>query len=146
MVRTFPHLGRQWQVELSGTSHGVGSIFPPRITSWGVLFTDMTEPGNDPVFGSVSKGSLAELSDDALRESLEAALVHRALEDPKWDWRTVPGVAKSTGLSEPQVESALSSSAAIIRSSVPDEHGRALFTTRTHYKKRRSFLDVLRST
>lgn len=146
MSRTFAHLGKDWQVELSGTSHGVGSIFPPKISSWGVLFTPAGDDSAAPLYGSVSRQALSELTDEELRASLDAALVHQALEDPAWDWRTVPGVAKSTGLPPERIEDVLSSSNAVIRSTIPDERGRALFTTRDHYKKRRSFFDILRST
>ena len=146
MSRRFRHLNRAWDVELTGASHGVGFGFPPKVTSWGVWFRPADEPSADPFYGSIWRPNPAELSEDELRKCLEAALVIKALEDPNWDWRTVEGVAESTGLSEERVQEVLESSAAVIRSSVPDERGRPLYTTRKHYKNRRSFLDSLRTT
>jgi hypothetical protein len=144
--RRFEHLGRAWDVELTGASHGVGFGVPPKISSWGVWFRPADEPSAGLLYGSIRRPDPAELSEDELRKCLEAALVLKALEDPDWDWRTVEGVAQSTGLPVKRVQEVLESSAAVMRSSVPDERGRPLYTTREHYRKRRSFFDFLRST
>lgn len=146
MGRKFRHLDREWDVELTGASRGVGLGFPPRIASWGVWFRPADEPSADPFYGSIWRPDPAELSEDELGGCLESALVLKALEDPNWDWRTVEGVAQSTGLPEDRVQKILESSARVIRSTVPDDRGRSLYTTRQHYKKRRSFLDSLRTT
>ena len=146
MTRRFRHLNREWDVELTGASHGVGFGLPAKITSWGVWFRPADEPSADPFYGSIRRPDPAELSEDELGRCLEAALVLKALEDPDWDWRTVEGVAHSTGLPQQRVREVLESSAAVIRSSVHDKSGRPLYTTREHYKKRRSFFDSLRST
>ncbi len=146
MGRTFQHLNRVWDVELTGTSHGVASGIQPNITSWGVWFKSIDDPSTGPVYGSISRPDPAQLLEDDLRKSLESALVAKALEDPHWDWRTVKGVANDTGLTEEKVRGLLESMTSVLRSSVPDKEGRSLYTTRQHYKKRRSFLDSLRTT
>lgn len=147
MGRRFRHLDHDWDVELTGASHGVGFGFPPSITSWGVWFKRVDEPDAEAFYGSISKSDPADLSEDQLQRSLERALVLKALEDPNWDWRTTQGVAQSTGVSEDRVRQIVESSpGVVIRSQVPDEHGRALYASRRHYKRRRSFLDSLRTT
>jgi hypothetical protein len=115
------------------------------LTSWGVWFSRVDDKSAKPFYGSVLKSDLSELSDEDLRKSLESALVMKALEDPEWDWRTVAGVAEETGLPKGKVRELLESSTSVIRSSVPDNEGRSLYTTRQHYKARRSFLDSLRT-
>jgi hypothetical protein len=63
-------------------------------------------------------------------------IVVRALEDPKYEWRTVEGVAEQTGLEESNVRETLEElNGEIIRSSIPDESGRNLYTTRRHYRE-----------
>ena len=70
-----------------------------------------------------------------------------ALENRKWDWRTVEGIARDTELSEQQILEILEASPnEIIRSRIPDAQGRALYTTRRHYAQRRGILDKFRST
>jgi hypothetical protein len=57
--------------------------------------------------------------------------VLRAVRDPRWDFRTVNGIARQTGLSEDVVADALGqllSDGAVRRSDVPDRHGHSLFT------------------
>jgi predicted ArsR family transcriptional regulator len=62
--------------------------------------------------------------------------VTSALEDPKYEWRTIDGVAKELGLTEAQVRAVLDDlQEEIVRSSVPDESGRNLYTTRRHYRQ-----------
>jgi hypothetical protein len=63
-------------------------------------------------------------------------IVVRALEDPNYEWRTVEGVAEQTGLEEANVRETFEElNGEIIRSSVPDESGRNLYTTRKHYRQ-----------
>jgi hypothetical protein len=72
----------------------------------------------------------AHLDDSAMR------LVIDALEDPRYDWRTVEGVAEQTGVDPYTVRAILKESEdKIVRSSVPDESGRSLYTTRRHYRQ-----------
>jgi hypothetical protein len=63
-------------------------------------------------------------------------IVVRALEDPNYEWRTVEGVAEQTGLAASSVRQILDElNGEIIRSSIPDESGRNLYTTRKHYRQ-----------
>lgn len=77
--------------------------------------------------------------------------VLRALSNPKYDWRTVDGVSRETGLDRSIVLQIIEGrSDQIIRSRVRDAQGRDLYATRRHYRERHSpaqrFLDQLRST
>ena len=77
----------------------------------------------------------------------EKDLILQALEDPKWDWRTVEGIARETGVPAEKVTEVLESAPEdVIRSTLPDKLGRSLYTTRRHYKKTQSFLNRFRST
>jgi hypothetical protein len=59
----------------------------------------------------------------------------RALEDDRYEWRTVDGVAEQIGVPATQVQKFLESlTPEIVRSSIPDEAGRSLYTTRKHYR------------
>ena len=59
----------------------------------------------------------------------------QALEDPRYQWRTVDGLAVDLGLSREEVAEKLAAMRSrIVRSSIPDELGQALYTTRDHYK------------
>jgi len=67
-----------------------------------------------------------------------AEAVVRALENPKYDWRTVQGVARETGLAEERVEEALAEMRNILVHTC-DESGRSLFTTREYYNRTASW-------
>ena len=72
----------------------------------------------------------------------------RALEDERYEWRTVDGVAEQIGIPAAQVQDILESlKQEIVRSSIPDEAGRSLYTTRKHYRDTHGlgarFLDAL---
>lgn len=59
----------------------------------------------------------------------------RALEDNRYEWRTLDGVAEQIGIPAAQVQEILESlKQEIVRSSIPDEAGRNLYTTRKHYR------------
>jgi predicted ArsR family transcriptional regulator len=59
-----------------------------------------------------------------------------ALEDSRYEWRTTEGVAKEVGITPAQVRETLEDlKEEIVRSSVPDESGRDLYTTRRHYRQ-----------
>jgi hypothetical protein len=67
--------------------------------------------------------------------------VVRALENPKYDWRTIDGISTETGISPQQVSLILQflpSVVDIVQSSAPDKKGRQLFTTRNHFNRRQS--------
>lgn len=62
-------------------------------------------------------------------------LVISALEDPRYDWRSIDGISEQAGLSRAQVRRVIEEMEdMIVRSSVPDEEGRSLYTTRRHYR------------
>jgi hypothetical protein len=66
---------------------------------------------------------------------LSSRIIH-ALEDPRYDWRTIEGVAEETSIPAATVQEVLESlKEDVLRSSVPDELGRNLFTTRKHYRQ-----------
>jgi len=74
--------------------------------------------------------------------------VVRALENPKYDWRTLDGISEETGIALDQVAmilGLLQNSGAVVRSSVPDKFGRPLFTTRNHYAKRQNLANRILS-
>lgn len=71
--------------------------------------------------------------------------VFEALADPRWDFRTVQGIANETGLSEDTVRIILDSHPNLVRqSSVPDRYGRPLFTLRGRPINRQERIALLR--
>src|SRR5258708_28089703 len=72
-----------------------------------------------------------------------AEIVAGALENPKYIWRTVEGIAKETSLPPGDVLYALESdlSDSVVRSSIPDRKGRSLYATRGRYQSRRSVVN-----
>jgi hypothetical protein len=77
---------------------------------------------------------LAEL-DDPMKEL--AHKVATALESDEYDWRTLGGIAKDTGLEPHAIEKALSALTPILVQS-ESRDGLPVFTTREHYQERRS--------
>lgn len=60
-----------------------------------------------------------------------------ALENPKYDWRTIDGIANDTRLSTERILHTINTlDEEIIRSPIPDEKGHYLYTTRKRYKTR----------
>jgi hypothetical protein len=93
---------------------------------------DMTEPTNH---------GTEPHSDDA-----EMARVVEALEDSRYDWRTVEGVSRVAALPPARVIEILRTHPdTFMQSAVPDPQGRPLFTTRRHYRQTHSSLDRLKS-
>ena len=74
---------------------------------------------------------------------LTSAVIH-ALEDKRYDWRTIKGLVKDTGAVESEIVSILNSlSDRIVRTQ--DADGRSLFTTREHYNQTHSLGDKILS-
>jgi hypothetical protein len=76
----------------------------------------------------------------------QAKRVLHALENPRYDWRTLKGIAAETNLPEDEVSAivdTLGSQVGIV--SKIDRQNRRLFTTRDHYRTKRSTLDSLLS-
>jgi hypothetical protein len=62
-----------------------------------------------------------------------------ALEDDRWEWRTLPGVASDTGLPEAEVRKIIDESRdVVIRSEVSSVAGEPLFTTARHWDHKAS--------
>jgi DNA-binding Lrp family transcriptional regulator len=63
--------------------------------------------------------------------------VVQALEDKRYKWRTIGGIAGQTGISPGEVRRILKKlidAEIVIRSTVPSVEGEDLYTTRRHYK------------
>jgi len=80
--------------------------------------------------------------------------VFEALDDPQWDFRTIPGLSKATGVPESLVKDIVERYPQFIRRSpVPDSGGRALYTLaskgsslREWYSTTRAFITKSTST
>jgi hypothetical protein len=74
---------------------------------------------------------------------LKTAVI-KALEDERYDWRTVGGLARALGTDERSIVDILGSMPdQIVR--VTATNGQSLFTTRSHYEKTHGFGDKLLS-
>ncbi len=72
--------------------------------------------------------------------------VWEALSDPAWDFRTIDGISKATGLPESEVRAILEKYPDLHRkSAVPDQQGRELFTLRSRPVKIRERVAFLRT-
>ena len=68
--------------------------------------------------------------------------VHTALEDPEWDFRTVTGIVKDTGLDRECVERVLDTHRPEIRQTLSRD-GQIIYTLRSRPKKMREiFADI----
>ena len=64
-------------------------------------------------------------------------VVFEALEDPRYLWRTVDGVARQTGLTPKEVLAALEANPdRVLRARATAPDGASLYTTREHYQRR----------
>jgi hypothetical protein len=73
--------------------------------------------------------------------------VVRALENPKYNWRTIEGISEETGIDAHQVAliiQFLPNKVDLVQSS--DRSGRQLFTTRNHYNRTQNVLNRILST
>jgi hypothetical protein len=67
--------------------------------------------------------------------------IDRALENPKYKWRTIRGVAQETGLSPEKIQEYLVSHGDVfVQSSAISTNGERLFSTRSKYRKTTGFL------
>lgn len=70
----------------------------------------------------------------------------KALADPTWDFRTIPGLSESTGIPEPEVATILTKYPDLVRKSpIPDRRGRPLFTLRERRPKAQEIFAEIRS-
>ena len=80
--------------------------------------------------------------------------VFEALDDPQWDFRTIPGLSKASGIEESKVKDILERYPQLIRQSpVRDSKGRVLYTLvskgsslREWYRTTRAFITKSTST
>ena len=70
----------------------------------------------------------------------ETEAVIAALQDPNHTWRTIRGVAKSTGLPAETVRAVLYADNRVIKSELPSAEDEGLYTTYDHYKQKTSLL------
>lgn len=72
-------------------------------------------------------------------EPQEIEAITKALEHPKYEWRTIAGAAKDSHVPIERVAAyLLTDPDGIVRSSVPSKDGEDLFTTRTHFAQKAS--------
>lgn len=70
--------------------------------------------------------------------------VIKALENPKYKWRTVRGVAQESGLPEQRVGEIVSrTKGLVVQSSVPSTDGLPLYTTRRHLREKGTTVERL---
>lgn len=61
--------------------------------------------------------------------------VIKSLENPKYQWRTISGISKETGLSQDIIIEVISQNGdLVVKSSVPSKDGQELYTTRSHFR------------
>ena len=71
--------------------------------------------------------------------------VLEALQDPSWDFRTVDGIAKETGLDKSEVRQVLEKHPNVRKSVVPDRRGRELYTLKSRGVKGQEVLAMARA-
>lgn len=70
----------------------------------------------------------------------------KVLEDPRYKWRTIRGIANQLKTEKDIVyKLLLDHSDEVVKSSVPAETGEDLYTTRKHYREEASILDKITS-
>jgi len=79
---------------------------------------------------------LDEAKDEVVDTESSTQMVLEALADSRWDFRTVKGISKATGLEEEEVERVLSANEDDVRISlVPGENGELLYTVASRPQK-----------
>ena len=69
-----------------------------------------------------------------------------ALEDSRWEWRTVPALSKASGLSEDDVRRVLQSHPGLVRRSIlTSVAGDELFTLQERHFQRQSLAEKIRN-
>jgi hypothetical protein len=97
----------------------------------------------DEALFDVTEGirKVAELDRKAKEDRINRDKIDRviiALENPKYDWRTIEGVIEETQLPPEEVHKIIRElGSQVVKSKVPDNNGRALYTTKTHFNRRK---------
>jgi hypothetical protein len=81
----------------------------------------------------------------AYQLTADARAIMKALEDPKWDWRTIQGISSDTGLQYQKVADILEGLGAGQLIVVKDTGTRVLYTSRNHYSRQQPFYNRLLS-
>ena len=66
-----------------------------------------------------------------------------ALENPKYQWRTLDGLSKETGLAQEEISQTLTGALSTQAVTTYDKSGRVLYTTRRHYYSTQPFVNRL---
>jgi hypothetical protein len=66
-----------------------------------------------------------------------------ALENPKYQWRTLEGLAAETGVAPDELNQVLAGALSDQVVTTHDKSGRALYTTRQHYRSSQPFVNRL---
>lgn len=84
---------------------------------------------------------MAEIEWRKLINDPSEKLVFEALEDDRWDWRTLRALTKASGLSENDVLKIINKYPTLVRKSItPIQSGENLYTLQERYFKRKSLL------
>ena len=76
--------------------------------------------------------------------STVAESIMSALENPQWEWRTVDGINRDTGIPPDEIRIFLSHSGRwVVKAVARDRLGRALFTSRQRYRESHSLMERL---
>ncbi len=68
--------------------------------------------------------------------------IFEALEDPRWDWRTLNALSRASGLDDEGTRRVLRKYPVLVRQSeVPGPNGEELYTLQSRYFDRKSFLE-----
>jgi hypothetical protein len=72
-----------------------------------------------------------------------AKRVASAMENPKYRWRTIEGLANDTGISSDQIDHLINGELADQVLTTRDKLGRTLYTTRRHYNRSQPLVNRL---
>jgi len=95
----------------------------------------------------IIKNPMADISENFVRENLskDEIRVLEAVEDEKWDFRSVDGISRETQIPPSTVKEILESHKNLFRKSdAPDRKGRILYTIRSRPVKSRERLAFIR--
>ena len=139
MTARFEHLGREWEATETGTGHGVGFGYMPKVDRWGVVFKQVDGP--DEYIGHISAEDPSAVPVDELRAALEEQLVLAAIERSRYIWRPAEAISRDTGIPLEQVRRILeATSANVIVAPEPNKQGYTLYSTRDHYRRNTGFV------
>ena len=67
---------------------------------------------------------------ETLAENPQERKVFEALSNPRWNYRTIEGIKKDTGIREPEIEAILQKyrNRLVHKADIPDKFGRDLYT------------------